>query len=249
MRDLIYPILPTDLQEDFLREHFYPDLERTLYWSDRFDPTFYIALARAGFISIAHETPEHGTLLIPELQERYAVLDWGNLHVSKQIQKRMRSKSYEEEGIELRVDRDHERALDRILDYHGRISTWLAEPYCELLGRLSETNEGDFTLYGVELWSTKKDILIAGELGYSVGRTYTSLSGFCTRDEPLWDGFGTLQMVLLARRLAERGFAFWNMGHPSQPYKRALGAQLIDRSNFLTRWLAARNESPLRPLR
>jgi Leu/Phe-tRNA-protein transferase len=245
---MILPILPADLQEDCLREKFYPNLGRTFYWSDDWDPDFYVALARAGFISISHQNPEHGALLIPELQTRYAVLDWENLHISGQIQKLMRSGWFEEERIELRVVSDHERVLDRVLDYHGRGSTWLTEPYRELLGRLPTGEHGDFSLHGVELWSRKRGLLVAGEFGYTMGRTYTSLSGFCTRSDPEWSGSGTLQMVLLAERLKEHGFAFWNMGHPKQAYKRALGARLAERGNFLKRWLEARDARPDRSL-
>lgn len=245
---MIYPISPPDLEDDFLRAQLYPNLDHTYYWSDLWDPAFYIALARAGFISISHTTPEHGTLLMPELQERYAVLDWPNLHVSSRIKKLIRRESFEAEAIELRVVHDHEPALHRILDYHGRSSTWLTKSYCDLLGRLSSESGGGFSLYAVELWSNRRNLLVAGELGYSIGRTYTSLSGFCTRNDPEWDGFGTLQMVLLARRLEERGFAFWNMGHPKQPYKRALGAELVERAAFLERWLVARDEEPNQPL-
>ena len=50
------------------------------------------------------------------------------------------------------------------------------------------------------------------------------------------------------KRLEERGFAFWNMGHPKQAYKRALGARLVERSVFLKRWLGARDSRPDRSL-
>jgi len=245
---MIHPIRPADLREDLLREEFYPDLERTFYWSNDWDPDFYIALAHAGFISISHGNTEYGTLLLPELQKRYAVLDWENLHLSGQIQKLMRSDRFEEEEIELRIVPDHERVLGRVLDYHGQQATWLTEPYCQLLEELPRGGHGDFALHGVELWSGKRDRLVAGEFGYTIGRTYTSLSGFCTRPDPEWRGFGTLQMVLLAERLRESGFAFWNMGHPGQAYKRALGARLVERGIFLKRWLAARDALPDRSL-
>jgi Leu/Phe-tRNA-protein transferase len=252
MPELIHPISPADLQEDSLREALYPNLERTFYWSNDWDPDFYIALARAGFISISYRdpehNPEHGTVLLPELQRRYAVLDWQNLHISSRIRKLTSSGRLEEEGIELRVLGNHERVLNRVLDYHGRGSTWLTEPYCELLGRLPTGDQVDFALHGIELWSRKRDLLVAGEFGYTMGTTYTSLSGFCTRRDPRWRGFGTLQMVLLAERLKERGFAFWNMGHPEQAYKRALGAKLVERKTFLKRWLDARDARPDRPL-
>lgn len=246
--EMIYPIMPADLQEEFLREAFYPNLERTLYWSKDWSPDFYIALARAGFISISHQNPEYGTLLLPELQIRYAILDWENLHISGHIRKLMRSARFAEEGIELRIIRSHERVLARVLDYHGGESTWLTKPYRELLERLPTGEGSNFTLHGVELWSRKQNLLVAGEIGYTLGRTYTSLSGFCTRPDPQWRGFGTLQMVLLAERLRDRGFAFWNMGHPEQIYKRALGARLVERDHFLKRWLGARDALPARSL-
>jgi Leu/Phe-tRNA-protein transferase len=248
MPEMIYPISPVDLEEDFLLEKLYLNLDRTFYWTDDWDPDFYVALARAGFISISRQNPEHETLLLPELQLRYAVLDWENLHISGHVQKLMRSGRLEEEEIELHVIRDHQRVLDRVLDYHGRDSTWLTKPYRDLLGRLPTGERGDFALHGVELWSRKQDLLVAGEFGYTLGRIYTSLSGFCTRPALEWRGFGTLQMVLLAERLKERGFAFWNMGHPSQAYKCALGARLLDRRVFLDRWLGARDALPDRSL-
>ena len=244
MPEPIHPISLIDLHEESLREVLYPNLERTFYWSDDWDADFYIALARAGFISISFRDAEHGTLLLPELQRRYAVLDWENLHVSSRIS----SGRLEEEGIELCVLSNHERVLDRVLGYHDRGSTWLTKPYCELLGRLPKGDQIDFALHGVELWSRKRNRLVAGEIGYTMGATYTSLSGFCTRPDPRWRGFGTLQMVLLAERLKERGFAFWNMGHPEQAYKRALGAKLVERKIFLKRWLDARDVQPDRPL-
>ena len=249
MPEMIHPILPGDLEEAFLRERFYPNLGRTFYWSDNWDPDFYIALARAGFISISHEDAEHGILLLPELQLRYAVLDWQNLHISRRLSKLMRSAWYDEQGIELRIVGEHERVLDRVLGYHGHHTSWLTEPYRVLLTRLQKRNHADFLLHGVELWSSARNLLVAGEFGYTLGKTYTSLSGFCTRADPKWRGFGTLQMVLLAEHLRESGIAFWNMGHPSQAYKRALGARLLERGDFLNRWLEARDALPARPLR
>ncbi len=244
MPEVIHPISAIDLEEGFLRENIYPNLERTFYWSENWEADFYVALARAGFISISHENPEHGTLLLPELQKRYAVLDWENLRISRRIKRLMRSQRFEDERIELCVTDRYERVLERVLDYHGHSSTWLTEPYRNLLSRLPTGNHVGFALHGVELWSRRQSLLVAGEFGYTLGRTYTSLTGFCTRPEPEWNGFGTLQMVLLAERLRERGFAFWNLGHPKQPYKRALGARMLERPVFLRRWLEARDVPP-----
>ncbi len=231
------------LHEDILREIFYPNLEETHFWSTDWDPVFYVALARAGFISISQRHPDLGAVLIAELQDAYAVLDWPNLHVSGHVRKIIRSGRLEDEGIELRIVDDCRRVLKCLLAYHGP-RTWLSAPYCALLPRLPADGDFGFALRGTELWSMKGSRgaeLIAGELGYTIGGTYTSLSGFCTRPDRTWRHFGTLQIVLLAQRLRDLGFAFWNMGHPHHTYKRVLGARVIPREEFLERWCAARN--------
>lgn len=46
--------------------------------------------------------------------------------------------------------------------------------------------------------------LVAGEVGYSVGLLYTSLSGFC--DQP---SAGSVQMACTAALLATRGATLW----------------------------------------
>jgi len=239
---VIYRISRSDLEPDFLHEIIYPNLEQTLYWSDEWDPEFYVALARAGFISISFQDPDRGPLLLPELQDRYAVLDWENLHLSRRIRKLRRSGRLEEEGIELRVVDACERVIDRLLDHHGQRTSWLTEPYCRLIARLPTGGDVDFSIQGVELWSTGRNRLVAGELGYTIGRTYTSLSGFCAPGDPAWRGFGTLQTVMLAELLMERGYSFWNLGHWKQAYKLELGARVLERRDFLARWLTARDE-------
>jgi len=240
---MIYPITPSMLQEDILYGHVYPDLEQTLFWSPQWDPDFYIDLARAGFISISHAHPDHGSVQIAELQASYAVLDWENLHRSGHLRRLIRSGRLEEEGIELHVSSSCERVIERLIDYH-RPGTWLSPPYRTLLGELSGGDQAHFGLRATELWSRKHDYLIAGELGYTIGKTYTSLSGFTTRPNRQWRHFGTLQLVMLAERLRDHGFAFWNMGHTRQRYKLALGARVIPRGDFLKRWLLARDQVP-----
>jgi len=247
----IHLITPEDLVPSILQAHFYPDLNHAAFWSPSWDPGFYIALAEAGFISISTERPDLGPILLTELQEEYAVLDWSNLHASRHLDKLVRSGRLAEERVELRIAEDPETVIRRLLDHH-RGHTWLTEPYVDLLYALPTENTPGFTLHGIELWSRKRDLLIAGELGYTIGRTYTSLSGFHTRDTPesrAWRRFGTLQMWLLASRLRDRGFAFWNLGHPCHAYKKALGAKILPRAVFLTRWLKAQASRVGRSLR
>lgn len=230
------------LDEQYLREQVYPDLSQSLYWNESWDPELYIEVARAGFISITHWDPQLGAVLMPELQRAYAVLDWEGLHCSRNLRRLMRSQQLAEEGVELCVVDSVARVLDRLREQHGR--TWIVEPYEALVQELPHGDDAGFSLRGVELWSTKRGEVVAGELGYTIGSTYSSLSGFCSPKDPTLRGFGTLQMYMLASLLRDSGYAFWNLGHTSQKYKRDLGARILPRPVFLERWLAARDAPP-----
>lgn len=243
----IYSIEPFMLRGDFLHTTIYPDLSRTLYWSHSWNPGFYVDLAHAGFISIAHSDPELGAVLIPEMQRDYAVLDWEELHCSRKLARLMRSERLAEEEIELRIADSLDRVLERLVAHHQ--PTWILEPYADLMRRLAEGSDFRIAIHAVELWSRKRDELVAGELGYTIGRIYTSLSGFCSPQSPELRHFGTLQMYLLAGMLEQRGYSFWNMGHPSPPYKKAIGAQILPREEFLERWIEQRDRVPIDRLR
>jgi Leu/Phe-tRNA-protein transferase len=236
-------ISPELINHESLRDSYYPRTDLTFYWSDHWDPDFYVALARAGFICISAEHPQVRTILIAELQQSYAVLDWENLHCSRNLRKLMASGRLEEDGVELRVVDASDRLLDQLARYHGEDS-WLHSPYRSIVRQLAEGGDEQFSFHGIELWSTRQNELVAGELGYSIGSTYTSLSGFCSREDRRWRHFGTLQQIMLARALAEKGYAFWNMGHVSMPYKIALGARITPRAKFLERWCVARDTRP-----
>ena len=97
----------------------------------------------------------------------------------------------------------------------------------------------------MELYSEAGE-LVAGEVGYTIGRTYTSLSGFSSRKKE-HANTGTLQLVLLAGYLQAEGFLFWNLGHPSMEYKTRLGAEILPRRQFLNRWEEARDETLIAP--
>ena len=154
----------------------------------------------------------------------------------------MNSQLLIDEDIELKVEADVETVLKKISLQHS--DSWLIEPYAELMGALSSGCDPRIALHGVELWSGKRGEVVAGELGYSIGSAYTSLAGFCSPRVPELRHFGTLQLYLLAEMLRDRGYAFWNLGHPSQPYKQAIGAQIMPRGEFLGRWMTARDDAP-----
>lgn len=84
---------------------------------------------------------------------------------------------------------------------------------------------------------------LAGEIGFSVGGVYTSLSGWT--GERSHNSVGTAQLVLLGRWLQTRGYAFWSLGHcysPQMDYKRQLGHRIYPRDDF--RQLLRRHRGP-----
>lgn len=234
-------IRPEDLAPS-LFEGLAADLSQTYYWTPLFDEDFYIALARAGFISVAHIS-EWGELLLPELQAAYAVLDWKDLKASRSTQKLLDPQRMA--SMDLRFEFSQEAsAVNRVLDAleeQWGASSWLLPSYRRLMENLVHRPSFFFALEATRLWVG--DTLVAGELGYTTGAVYTSLSGFFKRGRTEWNGLGIVQLQVLARHLESASYRFWNLGHPYMKYKRDLGAKVLPRLEFLERWKAAIEEA------
>jgi Leu/Phe-tRNA-protein transferase len=83
-------------------------------------------------------------------------------------------------------------------------------------------------LYSIECWDAVTGELSAGELGYSVGKIYTSLTGFT-----LVDSAGSVQLAALGALLCINGFETWDLGMDLD-YKQRLGAKKLDRPDFVS---------------
>ena len=81
--------------------------------------------------------------------------------------------------------------------------------------------------------------LLDGEVGYTVGSSYTSLSGFRLSDA---NGAGTVQCCAVAKLLQRCGFQMWDLGM-GMTYKYELGAKDVPRKEFLAH-LSAMREKP-----
>lgn len=233
--------------ENLLSGLIYPS-EQNYYWSDDWSADFYTEAAWTGFITTSTEV-ENRVLLLPEIQKAYAVLDWENLVIESRVRNIITSGAFSKNRYFLKINTNLDPVLKKIDKYHER--NWLRGRYSELLKEIASTekNERGFKLFGMELWDGEADVLVAGEIGYTIGAVYTSLSGFCDKNNREYNGFGIFQMVFLAMLLKKRAYAFWNLGHPYMPYKFELGAKIFGRHDFLKRWFAARKKSPPKAFR
>ncbi len=221
----IYPLTYEDVTNpSILLTRIYPDMERNYYWSEDFSAAFYIAQAKAGFIAVT-DIYEGRELLLPEIQFSYALLHFENLHISKKVKKLLRKKN-----LKLQFTSDIHPIAENIRAHHKRC--WLTERYEQTLLQTQDIQE-DFQILGCYIEEDGE--MAAGEIGYIIGNTYTSLSGFSSR-EKRFKNYGTAQLVLLAHYLQENGFAFWNLGQSYMPYKFALGAKQYERGDFLKLW-------------
>jgi len=211
-------------------------MTNSYYWSDDWSEEFYIELAKAGFISTTHETKD-GLILLPELQTDYAILDFNNLHISHNVKKLM-----DESNYTLKMNSRFNEVVDKFSTHHKY--NWLKGKYAQLIKNLYINNDErkEFKILSCELVDKESNALITGEIGYIIGKTYTSLSGFSSREKK-YANCGTLQLVLLAKQLQNSGFEFWNFGHPHMEYKKRLGCQTYSRSDFLKRWNSATQTS------
>ncbi len=207
------------------------------FYSDDWSLPFYRRQAELGFIAITHEE-DSKVRLTPQLQREYAVLDWGNLVIEKKIKKIFRDDRIHSENIRLKISDDPAEVLSHLMEVWTE--TWINDQYAELMKMLAEEcrvrNDRRFRVWGVTLSAGDNSRIIAGELGYSIGKTYTSLTGFFHRNDRRYSNFGKLQMIMLAKHLEEAGIKFWNLGQPYMAYKLRLGADVVPRGLFLKRW-------------
>lgn len=226
----IYYLTHNDIKdENILKNHIYKDLDTNYYYSDDFSCEFYIHLAKSGFIST---TTEYGDdlYLLPELQFEYALLDFEDLHISKKVKKLINKKDYI-----FTINQKLDELLIKLDEYHK--PNWLIGEYKELIKRLNKykSNHIDFEILTFEISDINTNELVAAEIGYKINNTYTSLTGFSSKEKK-YNNYGKLQLILLAKYLEENNYHFWNLGHPYMQYKFDIGAKMYKRDEFLNRW-------------
>lgn len=215
-----------------------------LYWTTDWSPDFYIQLAKLGFITTAIQLGDDEAqlpVLLPEIQRSYAILDWENLRINRTMQRWIQSAAFKNQGYHLSLYHDLEPVLAGIHHCHGA-NCWVIPAYQNLLQVFLKQSWDNFEFMPVGLLN-KDGQLIAGEIGYRIGKTYTSLTGFFYRSDRTHNHAGKWQLHLLAKELEQQGVEFWNLGHPGMQYKMDLGAITTQRDVFLKRWNVASNEN------
>ena len=216
------------------------------------DPTFNARLAWEGFFTITHgsrNSAEGKEVPLPELQPFYGVLLWHNFERSKYVVKELNrlNNMYSATAVSpttrnycLINCHNPQRTWNLLNTYHTAKhgSNWLTSKYFDMMQKADATPGINFTMHCVELFDEVSDpqhnLPLSGEIGFSIGRVYTSLSGWT--EERSAEGTGTTQLVLLGRWLQQCNYSFWSLGHcysPEMDYKRQLGHRIFPRSEFL----------------
>ena len=201
------PLTLRALREDF--DDMVQDANNAIYYSIDWSEEFYVTQATKGFIAVAIDLRPNLPLLLPELQHAYAVLRHDRLHVSKKVRKRAKK-------FRIALDTRLDQVLDGIEKAHD---SWIIQPYKELIQRLHKPSPVDgkqLRMRSIELIDPMGN-LAAGEVGYTIGAVYTSLSGFVGKHDAQHKGAGTVQLVALSRLLCESGYHFLALGHPPRP--------------------------------
>ncbi|KAG1692648.1 hypothetical protein DVH05_025126 [Phytophthora capsici] len=208
--------------------HFVFHSQDDFYVSRHFDPLLLSHLMYEGFLPIASEFQDK-CFLLPKLHRQRCLLlikPEQPQHVPKVVRKRAKKYKFV-------LNRDFDGVVEGCHEKHG--IPWLYPPIVEGFKTLFQAGDDGVELYPgskvrfltVELYDEATDKLVAGELGYTVGSVYTSLTGFSRAN-----GAGTVQLHALSKFLYLAGFKLWDLGM-SMDYKMSLGAKDFERDDFL----------------
>lgn len=209
---------------DYLRQVVFP-CHGDFCQTPLFHRRLIAQLMAEGFLPIATEG-----ILLPKLHRRRCVI---RLPEGLRVRKSVRKKS---KRFSLSVNRDFDAVIQGCHEQHGS-SCWLVPPLVKSFRELHESGSTEAVLvtegtrcpvrmYSIEV-RNKEGTLVGGELGYTVGSIYTSLTGFCNQDSA-----GSVQLAALGHLLCQSGFTLWDLGMDME-YKQELGSQLMPRSEYV----------------
>jgi Leu/Phe-tRNA-protein transferase len=173
-----------------------------------------------GFYADIHEDSQNSVIIKPYMPANRGVLFFDKLHTGKTIRRHLARFGGR---YELCFDTDFDAVLKRCVEKHGdAVLTPAFQRY------FKELKNGGGPVCPVSFSLYKDGKPAAGDIGVQIGRVYTSYSGY--HDEP---SAGTVQIILTARYLEEKDFAFWDFGYTAAfSYKTRLGAENLSHEEY-----------------
>lgn len=156
------------------------------------------------------------------------------VHISKNVKKRAKN-------FRMTINQAFDQVVQGCHDQHG--IGWLYPPIVDAFriihegSTLQDFHSFPVRLYSIEVWNANTGKLAGGELGYSVGTMYTSLTGFACEDSA-----GSVQLAALGTFLWSCGFELWDFGMKLD-YKSKLGAEDMSRDEFVAKVKELRGKS------
>jgi lipoprotein NlpI/Leu/Phe-tRNA-protein transferase len=195
---------------------------------------FACGLMRQGFYVDILGDSKNSVVVKPFSQTNRGVLFFNNLHTGKTIRRHLARFGGR---YELRFDTDFDAVFKRCVEKHN--DTILTPDF---LSYFKELKKGGGPVYPVSFSLYKDGKLAAGDVGVQIGGVYTSYSGY--HDET---SAGTVQIILTARYLEEKGFAFWDFGPTDRStYKIGLGIKILSHEEYISIFHPAA-EMPFKP--
>lgn len=195
------------------------------------------AAALAGFMPMGIRIPSpigDSDYLLAKLHMERCLLDPRSVKVTRTARRESRH-------FMLSVNRAFRDVLAACVLVHG--DEWLVPDLVSVMSILHKERARRRASYmSVELWEACDygPSLVAGEIGYAIGGSYASLTGFTSVS-----GAGTVQLAALGRLLAATGMRVWDLGMDIA-YKQNLGARPIPRKDYLALLAAAYAKTSLR---
>ncbi|MDR2210407.1 MAG: tetratricopeptide repeat protein [Spirochaetaceae bacterium] len=185
---------------------------------------FTRGLILEGFYVSIHGDSRNPVIIKPVIPSNRAVLFFDRLHTGKTIRRHLARFGGR---YRLCFDTDFDAVMKRCVEIHGDAGL---TPDFQIY--FKELKNGGGPVLPVSFSLYKDGKLAAGDIGVQIGRVYTSYSGY--HEEP---SAGTVQLILTARYLEEKGFAFWDFGYSDGlPYKTRLGAKVLSHGEYKAMW-------------
>mmetsp|Transcript_36689 Transcript_36689/g.80424 ORF Transcript_36689/g.80424 Transcript_36689/m.80424 type:complete len:308 (-) Transcript_36689:141-1064(-) len=203
--------------------------------SDQRTASLIALLIWHGFLPMAG-----GGQLLPKIHKKRCILESpSDVHIGRKVRRRAK-------GFHLTVDTawsEVVRGIQELTYTRQKGDCWLSDAIAaayQAVNKLDSKLRRGVAFHSIELWHTASGKLVAGEIGYTCGKVYSSCTGFAMKTE--YPGMGSVQMAGLGRWLARCGFAVWDLGMELD-YKLELGGRMVSRADWIRRIRALRGET------